>query len=112
MAIGFGKRHLSKVISHPVYRSHSSFGASDRAVSPCTNFTEMWVNFNYTDPENPSSGGGSVELTNAESYMQIGAFPTPGYGAADLPSAKDMLPVRALVSSTLESLESDIHSHS
>ena len=61
-------------------------------LSPCTNFTQMWQNFNYTDPENPSAGGGSVEITNAESYMQIGAFPTPGYNDGDLPSAKDMLP--------------------
>jgi hypothetical protein len=52
----------------------------------------MYQNYNYTDPANPSTGGGSVELTNAENYMQIGAFPTPGYTDADLPAAKDMLP--------------------
>lgn len=51
----------------------------------------MWQNFNYTDPANPTTAA-SVELTNAESYMQIGAFPTPGYGDGDLPPAKDMLP--------------------
>ena len=61
-------------------------------LSPCTNFMEMWQNFNYTDPENPSAGGGTVELTNLVSYSQIGAFPTPGYTCENLPPAKDLLP--------------------
>ncbi|KAI8110223.1 hypothetical protein M9435_001902 [Picochlorum sp. BPE23] len=55
-------------------------------LEPCTNFTEMFQNFNYTDPENPSSGGATVELTNALNYTQLGAFPTPGYSIDDLPS--------------------------
>ena len=61
-------------------------------LSPCTNFTEMWQNFNYTDPENPTAGGGSVELTNLVTYSQLGAFPTPGFTSEDLPPAKDILP--------------------
>eukprot|EP00889_Picochlorum_renovo_P006265 jgi/Picre1/33295/NNA_008619.t1 len=46
----------------------------------------MFQNFNYTDPEKPSSGGATVELTNALNYTQLGAFPTPGYSIGDLPS--------------------------
>lgn len=62
-------------------------------LEPCTNFTEMFQNYNYTDPENPSSGGAAVELTNGLNYTQLGSFPTPGYGLDDLPSSeKDMFP--------------------
>jgi hypothetical protein len=61
-------------------------------LSPCTNFTQMWQNFNYTDPENPTSSGASVELTNIVNYSQIAAFPTPGFTGEDLPPAKDVLP--------------------
>ena len=61
-------------------------------LSPCVNFTEMWQNFNYTDPENPTMGAGTVELTNLFNYSQLGAFPTPGYTSENLPPAKDMLP--------------------
>lgn len=62
-------------------------------LEPCTNFTEMFQNFNYTDPENPSTGGATVELTNALNYTQLGAFPTPGHSIDDLPSnEKDLFP--------------------
>lgn len=62
-------------------------------LEPCTNFTQMYQNYNYTDPENPSSGGVSVELTNQINFTQIGSFPTPGYSFEDLPTdQKELFP--------------------
>ena len=59
-------------------------------VSPCTNYTAMYQNFEFYDPDAPT--GDTIELTNAINYTQIGSFPTPGYAFDNLPPADEMVP--------------------
>jgi len=60
------------------------------SVSPCTNYTEMYQNFEFYDPDEPT--GDTIELTNAINYTQIGSFPTPGYAFDDLPPSDELVP--------------------
>lgn len=59
-------------------------------VSPCTNFTEMYQNFEFYDPGAPTRN--IIELTNVINYTQIGSFPTPGYAFDNLPPADELVP--------------------